>query len=139
MVDGKTPLFLTILAAILFVAALLTLQPYSADLLGREYIKPARQYVRAALRQDSVRLARLSVSNAPVIWALDAARMHRDSLLSWAHGTHARTGVRSGDTTAVFLYPQGELCSKAPIVFRFVGSGSDARVLSASSSCLDPS
>ena len=49
------------------------------------------------------------------------------------------TGVRSGDTTEVFLYPPGEVCSEAPIVFRFVGSGSDARVLSASSSCLDPS
>ena len=139
MVDSKPPLILTILAAVLFVVALLPLQPYSSDWPGREYIKPAQQYVQAALRQDSVRLARLSVSSAPVIWALDAARMHRDSLLSWAHGTHARTGVRSGDTTAVFLYPQGEVCSEAPIVFRFVGSGSEARVLSASSPCLDPS
>ena len=139
MVDGKPPLALTILAAVLFVAALFTLQPYSADWPGREYIKQAQGYVRAALRQDSVRLARLSVSDTPVLWALDAARIHGDSLALWAGRTHARTGVRSGDTTNVFLYPPGEACSRAPIVFRFVGSGSDARVLSASSSCLDPS
>ena len=139
MVDGKAPLFLTILAAVLFVAALLTLQPYSSDWPGREYIKPAQGYVRAALRQDSVSLARLSASDAPVVWALDAARMNREALALWAGRTRALTGVRSGDTTAVFLYPQGDGCSKAPIVFQFLGSGSDARVLSASSSCLDPS
>ncbi len=139
MVDGKPPLFLTILSAVIFVAALVTLQPYSADWPGREYIKPAQQYVRAALRQDSVKLARLSVSSTPVRWALEAARKHRESLLSWEQGTQARTGERLGDTTAVYLYPHGELCSKAPIMFRFVGSGSEARVLSASSSCLNPS
>lgn len=139
MGDGKPPLFLTILAAVLFVAVLLTLQPYSADWPGREYLKPAQRYVRAALRQDSVSLARLSASNNPVVWALDAARMNREAFALWAGRTHARTGVRTGDTTAVFLYPHGDVCGKAPIVFRFVGSGSDARVLSASSSCLDPS
>lgn len=138
MVKGKEPLFLTILAAGLFLAALLILQPYSADWPGRAYAKPARGYIQAAMRQDSVRLARLSASDTPVAWALDAARTHPESLALWAGRTRAWTGVRSGDTTVVFLYPQGEVCSKAPIVFRFVGSGSEARVLSASSSCLDP-
>jgi hypothetical protein len=139
MVNGKTPIFLTILAAGLFVAALFTLQPYSADWPGRAYIKPAQRYIRVALRQDSVRLARLSASDIPVVWALGAARTHPASLALWAGHTRAWTGVRSGDTTEVFLYPPGEVCSEAPIVFRFVGSGSDARVLSASSPCLDPS
>lgn len=139
MIKGKEPLFLTILAAGLFVAALFALQPYSADWPGRAYAKPAQRYIRAALRQDSVRLARLSASDTPVVWALDVARTHPESLALWAGRTRAWTGVRSGDTTEVLLYPRGEVCSKAPIVFRFVGSGSDARVLSASSSCLDPS
>lgn len=139
MIKGKEPLFLTILAAGLFIAALFALQPYSADWPGRAYAKPAQRYIRAALRQDSVRLARLSASDTPVVWALDVARTHPESLALWAGRTRAWTGVRSGDTTEVLLYPQGEVCSKAPIVFRFVGSGSDARVLSASSSCLDPS
>jgi hypothetical protein len=138
MVDGKQPLFLTIIAAALFVAALITLQPYSADWPGTAYIKPAQHYIRAALRQDSARLARLSASATPVVWALDAARTHPESLALWEGHTRARTGVRSADTTEVFLYPTGEACSEAPIVFRFVGSGSDAKVLSASSTCLDP-
>jgi hypothetical protein len=139
MVDGKKPVFLTILAAVLFVAALLILQPYSGDWPGRAYARPAKRYIHAALRQDSMKLSRLSASAVPVVWALDAARTHPESLALWRGRTRAWTGVTSGDTTEVFLYPQGEVCSKAPIVFRFVGSGRDAKVLSASSPCLDPS
>jgi hypothetical protein len=138
MVNGNKPLLLTILAAGLFIAALLIFQPYSADWPGTAYAKPAKRYIQAALRNDSVRLARLSVSDSPVAWALDAARLHRESLALWTGRTHAMTGVRTGDTTQVFLYPSGDVCSKAPILFRFVGSGSNARVLSASSPCLDP-
>jgi hypothetical protein len=138
MVDGKQPLFLTIIAAALFAAALFTLQPYSADWPGTAYIRPAQRYIRAALQQDSVRLARLSASETPVVWALVAARTHPDSLALWAGYTRALTGARWADTTEVFLYPTGEVCSEAPIVFRFVGSGSNAKVASASSSCLDP-
>jgi hypothetical protein len=138
MVDGKQPLFLTILATGLFVAALITLQPYSADWPGTDYIKPAQRYIRAALKQDSLRLVGLSASETPVRWALDAARAHPESLAQWAGRTQAWTGVRSADTTQVFLYPRGDVCSEAPIVFRFVGSGSQTKVLSASSSCLDP-
>ena len=138
MVNGKKPILLTIIAAGLFVAALLTLQPYSADWPGRAYNKPAQRYIRAALRQDSVRLVQLSASDAPVVWVLNVARTHPESLSLWAARTHAWTGPASGDTTEVFLYPSGETCSGAPILFRFVGSGSNARVLSASSSCFHP-
>jgi hypothetical protein len=137
MVNGKMPLLLTVLAAGLFVAILLIVQPYSVGWPGA-FAKPAHRYIEAALRQDSARLARLSANDSPVVWALGAARMHRDSLALWSRGTDAMTGVHWGDTTEVFLYPSGEVCSKAPIQFRFIGSGSDARVLSASSSCLDP-
>lgn len=138
MVNGKMPLFLTILAAGLFVATVLILQPYSVNWPSGPYAKPAHRYIQAALQQDSVRLARLSTTNTPVVWALAAARMHRDSLALWKGPTEARTGVRWGDTTEVFLYPSGEVCSEAPILLRFVGSGNSARVLSASSPCLDP-
>lgn len=137
MTNGKVPLFLTLLAAGLFVATLLIVQPYSADWPGQGYARPAKRYIQAALRQDSVRLARLSASSIPVVWALDAARMHRESLALWKGRTEARTGARWGDTTEVFLFPPGEGCRDAPILFHFVGSGSKARVLNASSSCLD--
>ncbi len=101
MVNGKKPLFLTLLAAGMFVAALQTFQPYSADWPGTAYAKPARRYIRAALREDSVRLARLSASDAPVVWALNAARTHPESLALWTGPSRAWTGVRSGDTTEV--------------------------------------
>ena len=131
--NGKMPLLLTLGAAAVFIAILLIVQPYSAD--GGAYAGPAKRYIRAALRQDSARLANLSVDNAPVIWALDAARLHRESLALWTGRTQARTGPRSGDTIEVFLYPSSDVCSEAPIRFQFIGSGQDARVLSASSSC----
>ena len=138
MVNGNKPVMLTILAAGLFVTAVLIFQPYSADWPGTAYAKPAKRYIQAALRQDSVRLAQLSAADRPVVWALDMARLHRESLALWTGRTEARTGTRSGDTTEVFLYPAGEACSEAPIRFRFVGTGSSARVLSVSSRCLDP-
>jgi hypothetical protein len=136
MVNGKTPLYLTLLAAALFATVVLTFQPYSADWPGTAYAKPARQYIRAALRQDSVGLARLSASVGPVLWALKAARKHPDSLASWARHPRAWTGKRWGDTVDVFLYPDREPCSQVPIVLRFVGLGERMRVLRVSSACL---
>lgn len=138
MVDGKEPLFLTILAAGVFVIALVTFQPYSADWPGEGYARPAKRFLRAALRQDSLKLAQLSLSPSPVAWALEAARTHPESLSLWAGRVSAFTGKHSGDTTEVFLYPRGEVCGQAPIVFRFVGSGDDAKVLSARAPCLNP-
>ena len=60
------PLLLTVVALSLLGAGLLLLQPYSADWPGTSYAEPARRYIRAALRQDSAELSRLSVSGAPV-------------------------------------------------------------------------
>jgi hypothetical protein len=135
MVNGKTSLLLTLLAAGLFAALVFIIQPYSADWPGRAYAKPAQRYIQLALRQDSIRLARLSISDTPVAWALNAARTHPQSLALWAGRTQAWTGVRAGDTTEVWLYPAGGVCDESPISFRFVGSGDGARVLSAGSSC----
>jgi len=138
MVNGKMPLYLTLLFAALSVAAVLVFQPYSADFPRTAYAKPAQRYIRAALRQDSVGLTRLSASVSPVAWALEAARKHPDSLAAWAVHPQAWTGERRGDTAEVFLYPDREPCSQVPIVLRFVRSGKNVRVLAASSACLDP-
>ncbi len=138
MVNGRMPLYLTLLLAALSVATLLTLQPYSADFPGTAYAKPAQRYIRAALRQDSVGLTRLSASFPPVAWALEAARKHPDSLAAWASHPQAWTGERRGDTAEVFLYPDRDPCSRVPIILRFVGFGKNVRVLEAHSACLDP-
>ena len=135
--NGKMPLVLTLGGAAAFIAVLLIVQPYSAESAGGVYAKPAKRYIRAALRQDSVKLASLSANAAPVTWALDVARLHRESLALWTGRTQARTGPRSGDTIQVFLYPSGDTCSEAPIRFQFIGSGRHTRVLSASSSCFN--
>jgi hypothetical protein len=139
MVNGKIPLYLTLLVMASLAAALLTFQPYSADWPGTGYTKPAQRYIRAAIRQDSVGLVGLSASLSPVAWALNAARAHPDTLALWGRRVQAWTGERWGDTAEVFVYPPGDACGEAPIVLRFVGSGSDARVLRASSACLGPS
>jgi hypothetical protein len=137
MVNGKAPLYLTVLGAVLLVAGIFLIQPYSADSTGTGYAKPARRYLHAAISQDSVGLSRLSASAAPVAWALQAARSHPETLAAWTGRPQAWTGVRRGDTTNVLVFPAGEPCSEVPIVLRFVGSGDDARVLNASSACFD--
>jgi hypothetical protein len=136
MVNGRMPLYLTLAAVVLSVAALLIVQPYSADFPATAYAKPAQRYVRAALRQDSLGLARMSASIGPVAWALNADRNHHDRLTTWATHTQLWTGERRGDTAEVFLYPDRDPCSNAPIILRLVGSGTKTRILSASSSCL---
>lgn len=137
MNDDKAPLYLWLVAAALLATALLTLQPYSAEPVGKGFGKPAERFVRAALAQDSVALARLSAADRPVTWALAVARRAPGSLAAWAHHTQAWTGERRGDTTQVFLYSRAALCDDAPIQFRFVGARSGAKVVGASSACLD--
>jgi hypothetical protein len=137
MMNGRTPAYLIVGAVVLLAVLVLSLQPYSAESSGRAFAKPARHYIRAAMRQDYADLMRLSASTAPVGWALRAARSHADSLALWARNAQALTGERQGDTTEVFLYPVGDGCSQSPIVFRFVGSGHAARVVGARSDCLD--
>ncbi len=133
----KAPFYLTFVFALLGLAALLILQPYSADWPGRAYKKPAQRYVVAALQRDSVTLARLSAGLAPVVWALNAARQRPWFLALWAQRTQAWTGERRGDTVDVYLYPSSKTCGETPIVFRFVGRGTGARVISAGSACID--
>jgi hypothetical protein len=135
MVNGKAPLYLTVVGLFLAVAALMLFQPYSADWPARAYTDPARQYIHAALREDSVGLLRLSSSVAPVTWGLNAARVHHDSLELWRRRIQAYTGERRGDTAEVFVYPAEPACGGAPIVFHFVGSGRKLRVHQVSSTC----
>ena len=137
--NGKVPLYLTLLVMAVLAVALFTFQPYSADWPGTGYTKPAQRYLQAAIRQDSVGLVAQSASLSPVAWALRAARAHPDTLALWGRRVEAWTGERRGDTAEVFVYPADDVCRGAPIVIRFVGSGASARVLGASSACLDPS
>jgi len=135
--NGKTPVVLTLLATALLIAAVLILQPYSADFTGAAYAKPARRYIRAALDRDSLALTRVSSSMSPVIWALRAARQRPDSLAAWSGHMDAWTGEHRGDTTVVLVFGESKRCNMVPIVLRFVGSGNAARVSQASSTCLD--
>lgn len=138
MVNGKTPFYLTLLAMAVLGAGVLWFQPYSAEWPGTGYTKPAQRYLRAAIRQDSSALTRLSASTTPVAWALTAARTHRGSLEAWAHDAQAWVGTRQADTAEVFVFnASSEVCPRTPIMLMFVGSGDHARVLRASSACLD--
>ena len=125
MRTDRIPLYLSMAAATLLTAAVLTLQPYSAD---RGFAIPAERYVRAALAQDSMALANLSVADSPVAWALHMARRSPTSLEAWARHSEAFTGEHHGDTTQVFLYSRDAVCGDEPIQFEFVGLRDDARV-----------
>jgi hypothetical protein len=137
MVNGRMPLYITLLAAAALGAAIFVLQPYSADFPGTAFAKPARRYIRAALEQDSLALTRMSASPSPVTWALHAARTRPDSLAAWAGHVEAWTGERRGDTTQVLVFGASDRCSQVPMVLRFVGVGGHAKVAKAGSTCLD--
>ena len=138
MATDRRPLYATLIFLGILLTALFLLQPYSAD-WPAAYSEPARRYIRAAIRQDSAALTRLSTSNSPVRWALAAARRHPERLTIWKGRIEAWTGERRGDTTEVFVYPSGWACDQEPIVLRFVSSGAAPKVVEASSECLDRS
>jgi hypothetical protein len=137
MVNGRMPIYLTLLAAVLCVAALWILQPYTVRSPWDAYTKPAQRFLHAALRRDSLALSRQSGSIAPVVWALRAARTQPESLMVWARGAEAWTGKRRGDTADVLLSTTTDVCSRHPIWLRFVGSGDEVKVLRASSACFE--
>jgi hypothetical protein len=136
--NGRTPLYLTLLGVALLIAGLVILQPYSVTSPWSIYTAPAQRFLQAALRGDSLALARQSESAEPVTWALAARRMHPDSLAVWARAAEASTGGRWGDTAEVLLSTPTDVCSKHPIWVRFVGSGDEAKVLRVSSTCFEP-
>jgi hypothetical protein len=138
MATDRRPLYTTLIFLGILLTALFVLQPYSAD-WPSAYSEPARRYIRAAIRQDSAALTRLSTSESPVRWALAAARRHPERLTIWKGRIEAWTGERRGDTTEVFVYPSGWACDQEPIVLRFVSSGAAPKVVEASSECLDRS
>jgi hypothetical protein len=135
--NGKPSLYLTVAGAVLLVAALAVLQPYSVTSPWSVYTRPAQRFLQAALREDSVALAHQSATSAPVVWALQAARKHRDSLAVWARNAEAWTGGKWGDTAEVLLQTPTEVCSKDPIWIRFAGMGDNAIVLRVSSTCFE--
>jgi hypothetical protein len=138
MVNGRMPMYLTLLAAVVCAAVLWILQPYSVRSPWDAYTKPAQRFLIAATRRDSLALLRQSGSVAPVVWALAAARAQPESLSVWARDAEAWTGKRRGDTADVLLSTATDVCSRHPIWLRFVGSGKQARVVRASSACFDP-
>jgi hypothetical protein len=129
-----TPGYLTLIAALIFAAALLLSQPYSVVSPWRRYNDPARRFLAAALREDSAELARLTADPAAVAWALAAARGHPDSLAIWARQADAWAGNPQGTATEVFLATRASRCD---LVLRFVGRGAYAKVALARSSCLE--
>jgi hypothetical protein len=137
MTNGKTPLYLTILALVLALALVLTLQPYSAPSRWYRYAGPTRSYLRAALRQDSLALARLSLTAAPVSWALHAARTHPRAMDVWSRYARPSWGLEQGDTAIVYLDTDTDVCSEDPIVLHFIGGGKEIRVFRATSACFE--
>ena len=138
MANGKMPAILTVVAFAVFAGAVFWLQPYSADFPGQKFTQPAQRFLTAALREDSITLVQLSGATEPVAWALTVARRQPGRLSAWAHGAQAWVGARSADTTEVFvLNSSAKICPTTPIRVRFVGAGRQARVVEASSPCLD--
>jgi hypothetical protein len=137
MINGRMPLYLTILTVILAAAWLRLAQPYSAPSRWSRFAGASERYLQAALRQDSVELVRQSITAGPVTWALHAARSHPRALAVWTRYARPSWGLERADTAVVYLETSTEVCSEDPIVLRFVGGGKQARVAHASSACFE--
>lgn len=134
MVNGKTPYLLTLTAAVLFGGGLLALQPYSVTSAWNAYTKPARRFLSAAARQDTIVLHQQSLGATAVQWALAAARYQPDTLLHWARYAYAWAGTRRGDTAEVFVQVPNSRCD---VILQFVGPVKGAKVKRASSGCFE--
>jgi hypothetical protein len=135
--NGKAPLYLTLLGSTLLITAVLVFQPYSVTSPWSAYTAPAQRYLQAAMRRDSAALVQQSISAAPVEWGLKAARLYPDSLAVWAREAQVWTGGRWADTAEVLLSTPTDVCSRHPIWLRFVGTGDRAKVVRAWSACFD--
>jgi hypothetical protein len=139
--NGRMPLYLTMLLAAVFGAAMLLAQPYSwrgADTSSTPwdaYTEPAQRFLEAAVKKDSLALLRQSTNIAPVAWALAAARNEPDFLRVWAHEAWVWAGSRHGDTTEVLYATYSDICADQPVWLRFVGARDEARVVAAGSAC----
>ena len=135
MRNGRAPVIGVIVTLVLLAGALLLLQPYTADWPGTDYGKPVRRYLRTAIRRDSLTLAKLSTSAAPVRWALGSARSRPRTLALWGGRVDTWVGPHRGDTAEVFVYPTDRAWCDEPVVLQVVGSGNAMRVLAAESAC----
>jgi hypothetical protein len=79
-VNGKTPIYLTAIAAAIMAAAVFLVQPYSVRSPWTAYSGPARRYLRTALDRDSLALVRQSAGAGSVTWALAVGRRHSKHL-----------------------------------------------------------
>ena len=131
MTASRMPLYLSVASLTLAIAAVLILQPYSVRSPWSGFDRPGQRYFAAGLRRDSVELRRLSLSRAPVEWALSAEHNERNSLAAWANDASASLGFKRGDTTAVLFDTPTSAC---PVLVTFVGP-TQPRVLQVAARC----
>jgi hypothetical protein len=124
-----------IVAAVIALATVLWLQPYSVNSPYRAYTEPARRFLRAALAHDSVELHRRAASRQPVEWALQASNGDTRALAVWAQLLRPYSGHRRGDTTTVVFQTSTRVCYLRPVAMTSVRAAEGPRVLLASSSC----
>ncbi len=139
--NDKAPIYVTLAGAAVLVLFLLLVQPYSATSGPPSpwdvYTQPARRFLEAALRRDSLELSRQSVSSGPVAWGLAAARRYPDSLAVWARELQVWSGVRRGDTAEVLFHTSTAVCDERPIWLRFLGDSGQFKVVEAGSACFE--
>ena len=87
----------------LLLAASWGLQLYSVPDPWEPYTLTVREYLGAALRRDSVSLARRSAAPQPMSWVGEAIRSRPATVAAWAQQLHTVTGFRAGETVTVAL------------------------------------
>lgn len=135
MPNGRIPIGWLVIVALLGSATMFWLQPYSVVSPYREYVEPARRFLRAALDQDTLELRKQAISSGPVRWALRAAHGDPNAVAIWAQRMRPYSGRRHGDTTTVVFQTGTRVCYLRPVTMAFVHGTEGPRVALASSSC----
>jgi hypothetical protein len=133
--EGRAPWSLIVIVGLMLAGTALYVQPYSVTSPWHAYDQPARLFLRAAARGDSLSLNRRTSGTDAARWALAAARAHPDSFAVWAKQAKAWAGTQQGDSTDIFLSTTSYSCN---LVLRFVGPEHSAKIERASSECLGP-
>jgi hypothetical protein len=139
MLNGKTPIYLTLIAGAAFAAAMLVSPPYvtrsGPPSPFEVYAQPAQRYLLAAVKRDSLALVEQSASSTPVAWGLEISRRYPDSLAALASDPHVWSGFTRGDTAEVLFF--SDVCANQPFWMRFVGKGDSAKVVEAGTACFE--
>jgi len=112
---------------------------YSIDGRDADFLPPVREYLRAALALDSIRLVGTGAAQPAVRTALDAARAKPVMLRALLSDLRLRQASHNGTQTALFFNaPALARCAEWPLTVFVEGTPGAARIREIRLPCAQP-